>query len=130
MARILIVDDEADVREVIRGTLAGVGHQVAEASSGKEVLSLLGAAGRRRARTPALILLDLVLPDFDGFSVILRLRVDSRYRDVPILLLTGRGDLVSVFGGSPAVHGQIEKPFLPAELLRKVDAVLGAGATR
>ena len=81
--RVLVVDDDAGVRQVLRLSLSG--HSVLEAADGRSALALLARAD------VDVVLLDLMMPDLDGFSVLRRLRADERLRDLPVVLLTARG---------------------------------------
>ncbi|MBI5201482.1 MAG: response regulator [Elusimicrobia bacterium] len=116
----LAVDDDADVLAVIRATLGAAGHRVAEASSAPEAARLLAAA----PRYPDLLILDLVMPRLDGLTLAARLRLDPRTRALPILFVSGRGDLSAVFGGARNVRGGLRKPFEPRELVDAVEAAL------
>ncbi len=113
---ILIVDDDPDIRRVVRMLLAGRGHTALEAASGEEALALL-------AHTPAdLIILDVMMPEQDGYETCRRLRELSQ---APVLFLTAKTqeeDKLSAYetGGDDFLG----KPFSPAELLMKVDALL------
>lgn len=81
--RVLVVDDDADVRQVLRLSLAG--HHVLEAADGTSALALLARAD------VDVVLLDLMMPDLDGFSVLRRLRADESLRDLPVVMLTACG---------------------------------------
>ena len=83
---ILVVDDQADIRDLVRRTLSNGGWEVVEAANGVEALERVAAA------LPALILLDLTMPKMDGFTFISRLHENEAWRDIPIVVLTA-GDL-------------------------------------
>ncbi len=115
-ARILLVEDEARIAEVVRGYLEGEGHIVDRATTGEEALE---AAARRR---PDLVVLDLGLPGMPGEDVCRRLRSES---DVPIIMLTAKDaeeDLVR--GLRLGADDYITKPFSPRELTARVRALL------
>ena len=84
--RVLVVDDEPDIVALVAYHLAKAGYRVATASSGADALV---AAQQER---PALIVLDLMLPDLSGFAVLERLRADPATKDVAVLMLTARKD--------------------------------------
>jgi signal transduction histidine kinase/DNA-binding response OmpR family regulator len=83
-AQILVVDDDWKTRDMLRRTLAKEGWTVAEASNGREAISLL-----ERAR-PGLVLLDLMMPEMDGFEVLERMRRDEDWRDIPVIIVTAK----------------------------------------
>ena len=114
---ILIVDDEAELRQMVQGIFARAGYgQVLTAGTGAEALALC------RQAMPDLVILDVMLPDIDGFAVLRALRQDSR---VPVLMLTARGEAEDKFAGFEAgADDYLAKPFLPRELLFRAQAIL------
>jgi DNA-binding response OmpR family regulator len=121
---IFIVDDEETLREVVRRYLERDGFRVVEAATGPEALSLLH-------ENPAdLILLDIMLPGLDGFTVTRRLRNSEEYtaldlNGVPIIMLTSRGsESDRITGFELGVDDYVVKPFSPRELVARVKAVL------
>jgi CheY-like chemotaxis protein len=82
--RVLVVDDDADFRYQVARPLAGEGLQVEEAKDGREALL------RMRARMPDLLVLDLLMPEVDGFEVLKQLRADKRAMNLPVLVVTGK----------------------------------------
>ncbi|MBL8119572.1 MAG: response regulator transcription factor, partial [Anaerolineae bacterium] len=122
---IFIVDDETTLREVVRRYLERDGFRVIEAGSGPRALELL------REHTADLILLDIMLPGLDGFTITRRLRQQDAYaalelnRSVPIIMLTSRGDEADrIAGFELGVDDYVVKPFSPRELVARVKAVL------
>jgi DNA-binding response OmpR family regulator len=116
MATLLVVDDDAKIRELLRLYVEREGHRVAFAGDGAEALR---TAGRVK---PDLVLLDVMLPGLDGFEVCRRLRDES---DVPIVLLTARsGDSDKVVGLDLGADDYVVKPFSPRELMARVRAHL------
>ncbi len=109
---ILVADDSATARELIRGILEGAGFQVAEADGGGAALQLA------RLLQPRLMTLDVMMPDLDGFDVIQVLRNDPLTRDLPVLFVsvTPEHDRGMALGGS----GFITKPFTSDELIAQV----------
>ena len=121
--RILVVDDEPTVREVLRRYLEREGWLVSEAAEGRAALQLL------REDPPDLLILDLMLPGVDGLSITRRLRGDlgvrSPERMVPIIMLTARrNEQDRVQGLELGADDYLTKPFSPRELVARVRAVL------
>ena len=118
-SRVLIVEDEPDIRELVVHHLKREGYQVSAASSGEEALRQVQAA------PPDLVLLDLMMPAMDGLEVCRRLRQDPATAMLPIVMLTAKGDEVDrVLGLEIGADDYIVKPFSPKELLARVRAVL------
>jgi DNA-binding response OmpR family regulator len=126
-SRILVVDDEPEIRMLVERTLVAHGFEVETAPDGEEALA------RVAARAPALILLDAMLPKIHGFEVARRLRANPRTRGVPVVMMTAvyRGwrfaqDAREAYGA----EDYIEKPFRLDDLVRRIESVLEATATR
>jgi phosphate regulon transcriptional regulator PhoB len=118
-SRVLIVEDERDIRDLVVHHLKREGYQVSAASSGEEALRQVQAA------PPDLVLLDLMMPAMDGLEVCRRLRQDPATAMLPIVMLTAKGDEVDrVLGLEIGADDYIVKPFSPKELLARVRAVL------
>jgi DNA-binding response OmpR family regulator len=116
MARVLVVDDEPRIVQLVRDYLERAGFAVSIARSGSEALM------RARQDRPDLIVLDLGLPELDGLEVTRRLRRDS---GVPIIMLTARDDETDkVVGLELGADDYVTKPFSPRELTARVRAVL------
>jgi len=119
--RILIVDDEPELRSMLRQYLTREGFEVAEAISGNEALDKVSSA------PPDLVLLDVGLPDIDGFEVLRKLRSSS---DIPVIMLTARDEEIDrVVGLSVGADDYVVKPFSPRELVARIQAVLRRGGT-
>jgi DNA-binding response OmpR family regulator len=118
-ATILIVDDEREIRELLRYNLERQGYQVLTAQDGEEGLS------RIFATHPDLVLLDLLLPGLNGLEVLRELRQEPSTRDLPVLLLTARGaEMDKLLGFERGADDYITKPFSPREVIARVEAVL------
>jgi DNA-binding response OmpR family regulator len=116
MPRILAVDDELNILELVRLYLGREGYQVETVSSGGEALSRLPVFN------PDLVVLDLMLPDIDGFEVCRRIRTKS---NVPILMLTARKeDMDKIVGLEIGADDYLTKPFNPRELTARIRAIL------
>ena len=123
--KILVVDDERTIREVVRRYLELEGYAVTEAETGPQALSIV------QDSRPDLIVLDIMLPGVDGFSITRRLRANADYSplsidgEIPIILLTARTNEVDrVAGLELGADDYVTKPFSPRELVARVKAVL------
>lgn len=114
MARILVVDDEKDVVELLKFLLEKDGYQVTTAYNGREGLA---AATEQK---PDLVLLDVMMPEMDGYTVQTQLLDNPATRAIPIIILTAKGQLRDVFAMSANVKAYIEKPFDPKTLRAKI----------
>ena len=116
MTKILVVDDESNIIELAKLYLERDGYQVEGVTSGQDALS------KQSAAKPDLIVLDLMLPDIDGFEVCRQIRTKS---DVPILMLTARKeDIDKVVGLELGADDYLTKPFNPRELVARIRAIL------
>ena len=120
-ARVLVVDDEEDIRKLVAHLLRRAGHDVVEADNGRSALRTLHAS------PPDLVLLDVSMPELDGWQTLERIRDLS---DVPVLMLTARGDeLERVRGLQAGADDYVVKPFGRQELLARVQALLRRAAS-
>lgn len=118
-AHILVIDDEPDILELIRYNLDKHGYQVTCVPSGEEALSNL------RLHHPDLVVLDLMLPDVDGLDVCKTMKRDEHMAQIPIIMLTARGEEVDVVTGLElGADDYLTKPFSPRVLLARIKAVL------
>ena len=116
---VLVVDDEADLVELIGMNLERNGHDVISAVNGHDALKLA------RERRPDLILLDLMMPGLDGIEVAKRLRADDATRGLPIVMLTAKADEGDVLAGlGVGADDYVTKPFSTKVLMARVKAVL------
>ena len=116
---ILAVEDDEDILELLKYNLAKEGYRVTAVTSGEEGLQLA------RSTTPDLILLDLMLPGVDGLEVCRRLKLDAKTRQVPIIMLTAKGEEADIVTGLElGAEDYITKPFSTRVLLARVRAVL------
>ena len=117
--KVLIIEDEPDIRDLLAFHLEREGYAVTRSSNGAEGLRLA------RGAPPDLILLDLMLPEMDGLEVCRRLRQDPATQAVPLVMLTARGDEVDrVLGLEMGADDYVVKPFSPREVVARVRAVL------
>ena len=122
MQKILIVDDENDTRDLLKKGLEKNKFDVLTASGGEEALNIC------KSTKPDLILLDIIMPELDGYEVCKRLRADDKTRDIPVLFLTGKdlgpegiAELYTKLGAA----GYIAKPSTFEEILKKIKGVIG-----
>ncbi len=117
--RILIVEDESAVRELLASTLLGAGYAVVEAADGPE------AQEQVTAKVPSLILLDWMLPGMSGLEFAKWLKKDDQFSAVPIIMLTARDEEdYKVLGLEAGIDDYVTKPFSTRELLARIKAVL------
>jgi len=117
--RVLVVDDEEDLAELLSVNLAREGFRVETANSGREALAAL------RAQRPDLLILDLMLPDLSGLELCRRIRADEQLQGLPILMLTAKADEVDrIVGFELGADDYVTKPFSPREVSLRVRALL------
>jgi len=117
--KVLIVDDEPDILELLRFNLSREGYRVSSAASGEEALSMA------QSEIPDLIVLDLMLPGIDGLDVTKFLKNDSGTSDIPIVMLTAKGEEADILTGLElGADDYITKPFSTRVLIARVKAVL------
>lgn len=115
-AKILIVDDEKNIVELIKFHLKKENYRVIEAYKGKDAIDLF------KKEKPDLIILDVMLPDMGGFEVCKNIRKESK---VPIIMLTAKGEEIDkILGFELGADDYITKPFSPRELLARIKAIL------
>jgi DNA-binding response OmpR family regulator len=118
MRRALVVEDDADIVELLTHYLSADGFAVESAADGRKALALL------RQGDFDLLVLDLQLPGLDGLNVCAEVRRDARLRDVPIVMLTARGDEADrIVGLEMGADDYVVKPFSPKELVARVRAL-------
>jgi DNA-binding response OmpR family regulator len=117
---VLVADDDPDILDLVRYRLERSGYDVATAADGAEAVRLAGEL------SPALAVLDVMMPSLDGFEVTRRLREDPATARIPVILLTARAQEADVQEGFDAgADDYLRKPFSPRELSARVQAVLG-----
>ena len=117
--KILVVDDEEDILELLTFNLSREGYLVSCAASAEEALT------RVRSEAPDLIVLDLMLPGMDGLEVARQLKGDAKTKNVPIVMLTAKGEEADIVTGLElGADDYITKPFSPRILVARVRAVL------
>lgn len=122
---IICVEDEKNICELEVYTLLSVGFEAQGCSSGKELFALLEKV------TPELIVLDIMLPDEDGLSILRKLRSDTRYADIPVIMATAKGtEFDKVKGLDSGADDYIAKPFGMLEMVSRIKAVLRRSGER
>jgi two-component system alkaline phosphatase synthesis response regulator PhoP len=117
--RILAVDDEEDILELVRFNLAREGYHVICATSGNECLTIA------QKELPELLVLDLMLPDIDGLEITKIMKNDPGTKDIPIVMLTAKGEEADIVTGLElGADDYITKPFSPRILTARIKAVL------
>ncbi|MFN2497803.1 MAG: response regulator [Pyrinomonadaceae bacterium] len=120
---IMVVDDYDDIRAILKRWLEQAGYHVIEATNGREAVEM---AERER---PELILMDLALPEVDGFAATVRIRLHADLRDVPIIAISAFGDLgvddsLEIDAHPAGFNAYLPKPFAPQKLLDLVNLYL------
>ena len=119
MAKVLVVEDDPDIAELIRHYLEKAGHEVTSLATGG------GVIGRVKADRADLVILDLMLPELDGLSVCQAMRADPATAAIPVIMLTARGEEADrVKGLELGADDYVTKPFSPKELTARVAALL------
>ena len=118
--RLAYIEDEAEMIDLVRLILGRRGYTVMGANGGREGLELI------RKELPDLVLLDLMMPDMDGWDVYHQIKSEELTRDIPVIVITAKAlNIDKVLGLRIAkVEDYISKPFSPQELLERVDQVL------
>lgn len=119
MAKILIAEDERDIRDLITFTLQFAGFEVMAASNGEEALNLA------RQETPDLILMDVRMPRMTGYEACAAMKADPKLKDVPVIFLSAKGQESEIQTGLQAGAAEyLLKPFAPDQLTHRIQTVL------
>ncbi|MER3396428.1 MAG: two-component system response regulator [Acidimicrobiia bacterium] len=117
---IVVVDDDRDIRMILRANLEDEGYEVIEASGGRQALELI------RESEPDLVVLDIMMPEVDGYDVLQELRSTPEYAELPVVLLTARRQEADVWEGwSAGADYYITKPFKMNELVQFIRYIFG-----
>jgi two-component system alkaline phosphatase synthesis response regulator PhoP len=119
MTKILIAEDERDIRDLVTFTLGFAGYEVVAASNGEEAVNLA------RQEIPDLILMDVRMPRMTGYEACAVLKADEKMKDIPVIFLSAKGQDTEIQTGLQA--GAVEyllKPFAPDQLTARIQAVL------
>ena len=119
MARILIAEDEPDIRELVAFTLRFAGHEVTTTSNGEEALNQASLI------IPDLILMDVRMPRMTGYDACRAMKADSALKDIPIVFLSAKGQDSEIQTGLDAgAEEYLLKPFAPYQLTERVKVIL------
>ncbi len=119
---ILVVDDDPDVVAIIKGILRSGEYDIQSVCRGREVFA------RLEQKRPDLIILDIKMPEMDGFQVLKRLKAAPETSSIPVILLTGKGQYQDVLTGYElGTDYYMNKPFTGNQLINGIDLFLGAG---
>ena len=130
MKTVLVVDDDADIRELITWKLGQAGYATLVAADGEEGLAA-ATAGDSEGRAPDLILVDWMMPKMSGIEVCRALRDNPATARIPLILLTANAQEADVeLGFAVGVDDYIAKPFSPREMLGRIQAVLARSEAR
>ena len=116
MSKILIVDDEVNIRKVVREYAEFEGYEVSEAENGMEAVSIC------KENDFDIIIMDVMMPRLDGYSAVKEIH---KYRQIPVIMLSARGEEYDkLFGFEIGIDDYVVKPFSPKELMARVKAVI------
>jgi DNA-binding response OmpR family regulator len=119
MAKILIAEDEPDIRDLITFTLGFAGYEVVAASNGEEAVKLA------REVVPDLILMDVRMPRLTGYEACAQIKADSKTRHIPVIFLSAKGQDSEIQTGLQAGAAEyLLKPFAPDQLTSRIQAIL------
>ena len=123
--KLLIADDEAGIRSLVKMTLVSESYEILEAKDGPEALAMA------RKHLPRMMLLDVMMPGMTGFEVCRAIKSDPITKDITVVMLTARAqDSDHAEGSDAGADGYFTKPFSPLALLRKVDEILADSETQ
>ncbi|MCZ2723086.1 response regulator transcription factor [Marinomonas sp. 15G1-11] len=116
MVKLLLADDDARLSELIKEYFNGEGYDVIHAWNGREAIELLNQS------SPDVVILDVMMPELDGFETLKQIRVKSK---IPVIMLTAKGDDIDrILGLEMGADDYLSKPFNPRELLARIKAIL------
>jgi two-component system alkaline phosphatase synthesis response regulator PhoP len=126
MKKIMIVDDEKDVLFLLKVIMEKEGYEVIEASNGMEAYEKL--TDSINPVKPDVILLDIMMPEMDGYTLQTKLQQTDELKRIPIIILTAKGQTKDLFQMSSNVYSFLEKPFDPQNLIKRVKGALDYGS--
>lgn len=122
MLKVLVVDDDTSIIQVVKHVLTREGYTVLTAANGREGLTVA------KAEKPDLIILDIMMPEVDGITVSGILFQDPVLRRTPVVILSAKGSAKDMMTLVPNVRVYLDKPFDPADLVRRVQQLLAASS--
>jgi len=117
--KIMIVDDEPDILFTVSQVLEASGYEVIKANNGNECIELLN----QLPDNPDLVLLDIMMPEISGWDVAAKIKENPKWKEIPIVFLTAKGDTMSIGMGNLSAEDYIVKPFDIKDLKERVDKV-------
>lgn len=118
--KVMVVDDEPDILFTVGQVLEAVGYEVIKAKDGQECFSKLDSLPEK----PDLVLLDIMMPEISGWDVAAKIKEKPEWKEIPIVFLTAKGDIMSVGMGNLASVDYIVKPFDIEDLKQRVEKIL------
>lgn len=119
MAKILIAEDERDIRDLVGFTLRFAGHEVVAVSNGEE------AVQAAREEKPDMVLMDVRMPRMTGYEACEKMKADPQLKDIPVVFLSAKGQDAEIRTGMEmGAEEYLLKPFAPIDLTRRVDEIL------
>ncbi|OGH59151.1 MAG: hypothetical protein A3G34_02380 [Candidatus Lindowbacteria bacterium RIFCSPLOWO2_12_FULL_62_27] len=119
MARVLVIDDDKDTMRILEAKLTDAGYQVLQAADGREGLE------KAKLTKPDLILLDVMMPEIDGLSLLRQLKFDAQTDKIPVVIMTAKGEKMEKLFEMEGAEAYLTKPFVFADLLDRIRASLG-----
>jgi DNA-binding response OmpR family regulator len=119
--KVMIVDDEPDIRFTVGRMLEMNGYTVIKAVDGKDCIKKLNES------TPDLVLLDIMMPEMSGWDVVAKIKENPSWNEIPIIFLTAKGDTMSIGMGGLATQDYIVKPFNIKDLKNRIEQLLKKG---
>ncbi len=117
-SRILVVEDEEDIAELVRYNLMAEGYRVSCAGSGEDAIRLI------RSEPFDLVVLDIMLPGINGIDVAGMLKADPKTQNLPIIMLTAKSEEADIVSGLALADDYVTKPFSPKILIARISAIL------
>ena len=121
--KILIVDDEPNIVDILSVRLAALSYEVITASNGEEAIL------KTKAEKPDLLILDVLMPKMTGFEALRKIREDRELKDIPAIIISAKGSMKEFFAGKNAVQF-LCKPYDPKELVAKIETLIGSSRLR
>ena len=119
MARILIAEDEPDIRELVAFTLRFAGHEVTATANGEEALQ------QASQLFPDIIIMDVRMPKMTGYDACRAMKADAKLKDIPVMFLSAKGQDAEIQAGlDVGAEEYLLKPFAPTQLAERVNAIL------
>jgi two-component system alkaline phosphatase synthesis response regulator PhoP len=125
MKKIMVVEDERDVVELLKFILEKDGYEVTPAYNGREAMEYLGMLPCQLPKViPDLMILDIMMPEVDGYTLQNKMMVAEETKGIPIIILTAKGQMRDLFGMASNVAAYVEKPFDPQMLRVKIKEII------